>query len=230
MKLPLLTLASSAALLLASIAPAQQVFGGPGERGDSTVFVFTDAGPAAAASIVYGQPMWKDSYADFDAMVAQYKGTSQRLGKDWWTTFSTATAIEINGTMVPAGSYFLGIHIDKEANFHVLAFDASHAMQNKWMPWDKEKWTGGIKIPMTLEKDSLKSAPAQKMVMALSAQKDMTGGFAIHWGPHALTAKVNYSPKASMTEASADKMDHDKNKKGDHKGEHDSKRVRELKD
>ena len=186
MKTALLALTLSAACFTADATA--QLYNFPSERVASTVLMFGENGPAVAASVTHGQPEWK---AEYENQLDKLKGTKARLGKDWWTTLSTATDMEIGGVKLKAGVYFLGLELDKEGKFHLLAIDSAMAMKKKMMPWSSDNWAGETRIPLTFNKGGLEKS-VDKMKIALSGKEDMTGGFAIHWGTHELAAKVKF--------------------------------------
>lgn len=214
--------ASLAALLLAPLTTAQ-VFGGAGqERTAATYFLFEGNGPTHAVNVTYGAPKWK---AEYDQMLEQLKGKKARLGKDWWSTLTTASNLEIGGTIVPAGSYVLGIACDADGGFHLLAIDSTKAMKHKWMPWEGAKWKGEISIPLNLHKDSLEdSVEEMEMALVIDQKSPHTGSFSLKWGKHELKADVKLGAKNTV-EAGHDGKDGDHDEKGDKdkKGEHGKK-------
>lgn len=190
MQFPRLLTAAFAALCCTIPLFAQKAYGGPDpDRKASTMFVFGDDFHAyAGASISYSQPQWNDKYND---MLPTLKGKNARLGKNWWTSLDTIGAMEIAGTKIEAGSYFLGLHVDQDGNFHLLLLDAKKAMQGGVLPFHTDNLKADAKAPLTLAKDSL-PATVEKMEIEISADKNdpSTGRFAIRWGKHELSAKV----------------------------------------
>jgi hypothetical protein len=196
MRLPILS-AAFAALCLALPTAAQangqiQIFGGDGDRAATTQILF-GADVMAGMSITYGQPAWSDSY---DAMLEKIKGRLNRLGKDWWTTFTTSAAVEIGGVKVPAGAYVVGLDCDKDGKFSLALHEATSAMKAGATPWpiDKEgtmNWKPEILVPLTLNKGTAAESVA-KMTMTLVANaKDLKQGtFTLAWGKHTLTAPL----------------------------------------
>ena len=112
-RIPLL----AAALLgtaLFSAAPAQvQAFGDNFPRMSTRLLYFGETGPLGQICIQYGQPEWK---AEYDQMLTAARGTSQRLGRDFWTSLDTDMDLTIGGTKVPAGQWYLGLRIDEEGS------------------------------------------------------------------------------------------------------------------
>lgn len=208
MRIPAPTCAAliACAFFGSSLAAQRVINASENDRHASNIIMFSESGVTAFIAITYSSPTWQDAY---DAQLPQMRGKDHRLGKNWWTAFDTTVPLEIGGTKVPAGSYFLGLRCDKDGNFHVLAFDSKQAMKNKLMPFDTEAWQGGIAIPMKFAKDSLDETQ-QKMLIEIKADKDnpSEGNFAIRWGTHELSAPVKLMLSGAK-DAAADK-DQDK--------------------
>lgn len=197
----LLRIAALAAFLsfTPSLKAQIQVFGGPDpDRRGSSVFLFSDAMTVGAA-ISYSGPVWKD---DYNQMLDKLRDKNLRLGKNWWTSLDTSIAMEIGGKRLEAGAYFLGLHCDKDGNFHLMVFGASEAMKQGLMPFAADDWKGGVMIPLALHKDSLKE-PAKTMVLAIEVDKQnpSNGTFSMHWGPHGLDAAVKFVLPEAKKEA-----------------------------
>jgi hypothetical protein len=201
---PRLCAAALAAGAFLTSAPAQlQVFGGVDkERRSSTVIMFDRSSPGAmaGASISFSAPQWKPEYDDFDAMLDKYKmkGNNLRLGKNWWTSLDTTMALEIAGTKVDAGAYHVGLHCDKDGNFHLLLLDAGESAKNGWVPFGNfGAWKAAYRIPLELKKDTLEES-RERMEIELTAdpKNPTSGGFAIRWGKHELAAPVKFTVPA----------------------------------
>jgi hypothetical protein len=219
MRLPILS-AALAALCFALPATAQkvQVFGGTGMRANSSLILFGD-GIMAGLSVTHGQPTWHDEYT---GMLSKLKGKTNRLGKDLWTTFMTSIPVTIGGAHVPAGSYVVGLHCDKEGNFALALLDASKAMKAGAMPFGPQNWKADVLTPLKLNKDvSKESVALMAMTLASNESDPMSGTFTLAWGPHTLTAEMKMMP-AKKTEGHGD---HDKahGEHGKEHAEHDKK-------
>lgn len=200
--------ATLAALTFVPALQAQQVFGGPDpDRKASTVFVFNDSFEAlAGVSISYSQPNWQDSY---NGMLEKLKGNYTRLGKNWWTTFDTVGTLEIGGTKIEAGSYYLGLAVGQDGAFSLLLFDSKQAMKTGLLPFTTALFRGEAKAetkaPLTLAKDSLKEVVVKMEIEIAADKKDpATGKFSIRWGKHELSAPVTFQIP-NVKDASADK-------------------------
>lgn len=201
--------ATVAALTIITALPSQQVVGGPDpDRKASNVFVFTDDFQAlAGVSISYSAPGWQDSY---NGMLEQLAGNYTRLGKNWWTTFDTVGAIEIGGTKIEAGSYYLGLAVGPDGAFSLLLFDSMQAMKAGLLPFTTALYTGaakaGVKAPLLFAKDSLKEVVV-KMEIEIAADKQdpTTGRFSIRWGKHELSAPVKFQLAAAKGAEAAKK-------------------------
>lgn len=192
-------------LLLASIvlcalsAPSQQPKkgieaegGDPDDRGSARVLYWNDAANAAAGqfAINYGRPVWKPVYEDkakFDSMT---KGKVWRLGSNFWTTLDTDLPIEISGTRVPVGSYYLGLKRSADGGHWSLAFiDIAPARRIHLDAFQIQKAHVSFEAPMTVDKSDAK---ADKLTITLSYPKDNIKNVTmkVAWGTLALSAPV----------------------------------------
>jgi hypothetical protein len=189
------------ALILAALPfaalPAQQAHSGPDpDRKTSTVHVGDDrVGTLVAAAISYAPANWQDSYDD---VLKQGEASNYtRIGKGWWTTLDTVGAIEIGGTRLEAGSYYLGLAVDKSGAFVLLVFDSMQTMKAGLLPATTALYRGEGKpvarVPLTLAKDARKEVVVQMEIEISIDKKDLTTGrFAIRWGRHELSAPVKF--------------------------------------
>ena len=188
MRLPFIS-AALAAICLALPASAQdvRVFGGNGQRANSSLILF-GKDLMAGITITHGQPVWKDEYT---GQLDRLKGKTHRLGKDLWTTFLTSVPVEIGGSKIAAGSYCVGLHCDEKGNFALAMIDTTKAMKKGLMPFAPHTWKPDAIAPLELNKDIAEKS-VEKMTMTLAASKEdpMTGTFTIAWGPHTLTAPL----------------------------------------
>jgi len=188
MRFPILSAALAALCLsLPTVAQDVQVFGGQSTRACSTVVLFGEK-VMAGVTVTHGSPVWKDEY---DGMLDKLKGKLNRLGKDMWTTFMNSCDVEIGGVKVPAGSYVVGLHCDKDGKFALAFLDATKAMKAGTMPFGPQTWTPDVVAPLTLNKDAAKES-VKEMAMTLKADaKDLTkGSITLAWGKHTLTADM----------------------------------------
>lgn len=188
MRFPLLSsLAATVLFALPATAQKVQVFGGKQERAATTAVLFGD-NIMAGMSIVYGQPMWK---AEYDQMLDKLKGKTNRLGKDWWTTFTTSIDIDLGGTKIGAGSYVLGIRCDAEGKFHLVGMEATGAMKKGLTPFGPQEWKPDFAVPLELHKGA-NEASVEKLEMELKvdAEDPTKGMFTMSWGKHKLTAPL----------------------------------------
>jgi hypothetical protein len=213
MRLPILS-AALAAICLSLPATAQkvQVFGGNGMRANSSLILF-GAELMAGITVTHGQPQWNDDYTE---MLDKLKGRTNRLGKDLWTTFMTSVPVSIGGAAVPAGSYVVGLHCDKQGNFSLAMLDAAKAMKKGAMPFGPQNWKADVMTPLKLNKNISKESVA-KMTMTLASDKKdpMSGTFTLAWGPHTLTSALKIMPKMK-----AEKPDGEHGSSREGRGEH----------
>ncbi len=161
-----------------------QAFGGSAPRMAATR-IFFDKGPVGMVCVQYGQGTWKPEY---DGMLGTLKGKAARLGKDFWTTFNTSIPLTVGETKVEAGSYYLGIKVDAEGNFHLLVMKAETADKAGWAPWTSDAWKADYTLAMKHGKSD-KDAIVEKMTMDLDvdAKDPAQMTFKISWGSHVLT-------------------------------------------
>ena len=213
MRFPLGVAALAATALLTASVPAQQLrtFGGTDpERKASTVFLAIVKGEESfdmkgGAAINYSPPTWQDSYdAQLDS--GKFNNTNQRLGKNWWTSFDTYSPLEFGGTKIPAGAYYLGIHVDQGGKFQLLFLDPKTVLTSGWVPFMATPWKTELKAPLTFAKNSLPEA-VEKMEIAITAdQKNPTNGkFSIKWGKHELSAEVKFMVEGAKDAAAPKK-------------------------
>ncbi|HEX6813199.1 MAG TPA: hypothetical protein VF384_16365 [Planctomycetota bacterium] len=186
-----------AALTFVPALQAQQVSGGPDpERKASTFFISNDSHETLAGVFIsYSPAEWQESYNDMLATLAGSNYT--RLGKGWWTSFETVGTVEIGGTKIEAGSYFLGLAVDKDGAFSLLVFDSKHTLKAGLLPSTTALYTGEArpetKAPLTLAKDSLKEHVVKLEVEIAADKKDPASGrFSIRWGKHELSAPLKF--------------------------------------
>jgi hypothetical protein len=135
------------------------------------------------------------AFAAPTGMLDKLKGKMNRLGKDWFTTLITSSELEIGGTKLPAGSYIVGLHCDKDGKFALGFLCSTKAMKDGVNP--AAEWKPEMTAPLTLNKGVAKEAVSM-MAMTLSAEKEGggKGTFTLAWGTHTLTAPVMlHAPK-----------------------------------
>lgn len=216
MRFPILsTLFTALTLALPATAQKAQVFGGTGQRANSTQILFGE-NLVGGISVDHGQPMWK---AEYDSMVDKLKGRLNRLGSNWWTTFATSFDLEIGGAKVPAGTYFLGLDCDKDGKFGLAFLDAKKGMKHGAMPFPMDNkgamnWKPDFVCPIELHKDAA-AAVVEKMTMTIKVDgNDLTGTFTIAWGKHELVGKVAVKPAKAEKEEDEDGDEEHEHKEG----------------
>lgn len=179
-------------LALPATAQKVQVFGGNADRAATTQVLF-GANVMAGMSITYGQPQWHDHY---DGMLEKLKGKLLRLGKDWWTTFTTSADVEIGGVKLAAGAYLLGLSCDKDGKFALAVLEASKGLKAGAAPWPLDdagamNWKPDHLIPLTLHQGEAKES-VEKLTITLKANADdlAKGSLTLAWGKHTLTASL----------------------------------------
>ena len=161
-----------------------KAFGSTAERMAATRLFFTEKlelkGMVCAQ---YGQPQWKDEY---DQKLESLKGKQLRLGKDFWTTLNTSVALDFGGTVVPAGSYYLGLKCDAEGNFSLLVLRAEAADKAGWGPFAPNAWKPDFTVAM---KRTATDTSVDKLRIDLdSDEKEPTHlTLSVSWGKHKLS-------------------------------------------
>ena len=177
------------------VSPAQQVTGGHDADRQATSLVVSSEQfeTLAAVSISWGAAPWRDGY---DATIDVLRGSHySRLGNGWWTTFDTIGAVEIGGTRIEAGSWYLGLAVDAEGAFRLLIYDSKEVMKARLLPGTTALYTGAAQpvasAPLSFARDLLQE-PAAALAIAITAdpKAPTTGQLAIRWGKHELSAPV----------------------------------------
>lgn len=176
----------------ASQDPQQQLEANVERRASTLVVSSPEEGLRAAVAVGYAPSVWRDAY---DAQLGQLEGTYTRLGTGWWTTFDTASAIELGGVRIAPGSYFLGLRVGPSAAFSLLLFDSTKAMQAHLLPATSALYRGDAKpeyaVPMTFSRGALADAATRLAIELTGSATDRTSArLSIRWGKHELSAPV----------------------------------------
>jgi len=197
MRFPTLAVLALASLASTAAAQVQAMNNTDTGRKNSICILFEPGGehnfnPKGAVAINYSQPDWKDEYTKaLDS--GKFNNSNQRLGKNWWTSFDTTMALEIGGTKIAPGAYFLGLHIDEAGKPQLMFIDAAAANKSGWAPFMATPWKAEFTAPLTLAKNSLKETVSQMEITITADQKNpSTGKFSIKWGKHELSADVKF--------------------------------------
>jgi hypothetical protein len=125
---------------------------------------------------------------------AMLKGKLLRLGKDWWTTFTTGADLEIGGKPLAAGSYLLALSCDADGKFALAVLDAAKGMKGGALPWPdrsgKRNWEPDLLIPLEHSKDAANRSDKLTIALLANGEDLQNGKLQLHWGPHQLTAKL----------------------------------------
>lgn len=172
--------------------PLQQLEANVERRGSTLVVSSPEEGLRAAVAVGYAPAVWRDAY---DAQLGQLEGAYTRLGTGWWTTFDTASAIELGGVRIAPGSYFLALRGGPGAAFSLLLFDGTKAMQAHLLPATTALYRGDAKpeytVPMTFARGTLAAAAARLEIELTGSAADRTSArLSIRWGKHELSAPL----------------------------------------
>jgi hypothetical protein len=187
---------------LASVAAAQEqkparptivAFGSDSpERGTTRVGYWNtkkQMGPGQFA-IDYGRPVWKKEYEDTAKFDQMTKGHVYRLGSNFWTTLDSDMALNIGGTMVPAGLWYLGLARSADgATWSLVFIDPMKARAEHIDASEIDRATVAYKAPMTIEQATeSKDKLTIDLVFKRANPKDVT--LRIGWGKLQLSAPV----------------------------------------
>jgi hypothetical protein len=196
MRFPTLAVLALASLATTAAAQVQAMNNTDTGRKNSICILFEPGGehnfnPKGAVAINYSQPDWKDEYTKaLDS--GKYNNSNLRLGKNWWTSFDTTLPLEIGGTKIAPGAYYLGLHIDEAGKPQLMFIDAMAANKSGWAPYFSTPWKAEFTAPLTLAKNSLKETVNQMEITITANQNPSTGRFSIKWGKHELSADVKF--------------------------------------
>ena len=145
---------------------------------------------AGQFAIDYGRPVWKKDYEDTAKFDAMTKGKVYRLGSNFWTTLDSDMPLNIAGTTVPAGLWYLGLARSADgATWSLVFIDPMKARAEHIDASEINRATVAYKAPMTLEQAT---EPKDKLTIDLvfkrANPKDVT--LRIGWGKLQLSAPV----------------------------------------
>jgi hypothetical protein len=185
--------AGTVALALSFAAQAQvQVFGGTEERQCARVFYYSQSDKGfqthGQLSIDYGAPTWKKEY-EKEEMMKKVQGKRWRFGTGPWTCLDTNVALDIGGTHLAPGSYYLVLEIVGDGKINLIVLDPAKVREKKLDASAASATTEGTSIPMKWEKG--KDA-VEKLSIELHADESAPQNVTleVRWGPHMLTADI----------------------------------------
>ena len=192
---PVIASALLVSLLSGSIA-AQDLknFGGPATRAEASMFIGDMTGGKfngvfGAVAISYGQPEWKESWTA-QAIDAQTKGKTFRLGKDNWATLDNSCPVTIGDTTIPAGIWYLAAARSKDgAAWSLVVIDPAKAKAAGAWPFQSEMAPHAYEARLT---HAATTDTVQKLTIAFEPKADNStqGTLSITWGNQKLTAPV----------------------------------------
>ncbi len=180
-----------AAMLLGTVllspAPTQvQTFGGSFPRMSTRILYFGETAPLGQICIQFGQPDWKPEY---DRMLTEATSTTQRLGRDFWTSLDTDLDLTIGGTEVPAGQWYLGLSIGEDGKLSLMVMEAAAVRAQKGDAFMSSQFQAKINAPL---KHSRTEKQVDKLTIFLATEGRQLGqaDLEITWGTHKMTAAV----------------------------------------
>ena len=190
-------------ILIASTGFAQQqrpniiAFGSDSpERGTTRVGYWNRAKNQGTGqfAIDHGRPIWKKEYEDVATFDKMTKGSTWRLGENFWTTLDTDMPLKIGGQNVPVGAWYLGVERSADgAQWNLVFIDPAKARGAHVDASEIQRAPVAFKAPLKFERVT---ESAQRLVINLefkqAAIRDVT--LRIRWGGLQLTAPVEVPP------------------------------------
>ena len=145
---------------------------------------------AGQFAIDYGRPVWKKDYEDTAKFDAMTKGNVYRLGSNFWTTLDSDMPLNIAGTQIPAGLWYLGLQRSPDgASWSLVFIDPMKARAEHVDASEINRAPIAYKAPMTLEQATeSKDKLTIDLVFKRANPKDVT--LRIGWGKLQLSAPV----------------------------------------
>jgi len=145
---------------------------------------------AGQFAIDYGRPVWKKDYEDTAKFDAMTKGNVYRLGSNFWTTLDSDMPLNIAGTQIPAGLWYLGLHRSQDGATWTLVFiDPMKARAEHVDASEISRAPIAYKAAMTLEQATeSKDKLTIDLVFKRANPKNVT--LRIGWGKLQLSAPV----------------------------------------
>jgi Protein of unknown function (DUF2911) len=145
---------------------------------------------AGQFAIDYGRPVWKKDYEDTAKFEAMTKGHVYRLGSNFWTTLDSDMPLNIAGTQIPAGLWYLGLQRSADGAVWSLVFiDPMKARAEHIDASEINRAPIAYKAMMTIEPATeMKDKLTIDLVFQRPTPKDVT--LRIGWGKLQLSAPV----------------------------------------
>jgi hypothetical protein len=145
-------------------------------------------------AIDHGRPIWKKEYEDAGAFDKMTKGSTWRLGENFWTTFDTDIPLKVGGQSIPIGAWYLGVERSADgAQWNLVFIDPAKARAAHVDASEIQRAPVSFKAPLKFERVN---EVAQRLVIGLEfkqqAIRDVT--LRIRWGQFQLTAPVEVPP------------------------------------
>lgn len=152
---------------------------------------------AGQFAIDYGRPVWRKEYEDsanFDKMT---RGKVYRLGSNFWTTLDSDMPLTIAGQMIPAGSWYLGLHRSEDGTtWSLVLIDPAKARAAHVDASEIERAPIAYKMPMTTDPSGeMKEKLTIDLVFQKGDLKNVT--LKIGWGKIQLSAPIQVPVQAS---------------------------------
>lgn len=156
------------------------------ERKSVRIALFGQGSSPGQVALDFGPVKWNEAYAG-KINAPEFQAKKWRFGKDFWTTLDTSIDLELAGTAVPAGYYYLTL--EKRGEDFILALhDAAATRKLKLDGAVAHMLKGGIEVKLQHSTGEV----ANELDIALRMEKDSmdTGGLVVRFGPHVLNAPL----------------------------------------
>lgn len=154
-------------------------------RRGSRMYRFGDAGVVQAA-IDHSLPEWNSSR---DEQLGTIKpGMRWRLGSDFWCNLDTHAALDIGGTTVEPGQYYLVLERGEENSWSLVLLDADKVRAKKLDAFQAGTETSGHGIVIAMESKS-EAENTEKLTVGFVTDDDVTT-LVVAWGPHRMSVPV----------------------------------------
>lgn len=162
-------------------------------RGAARIFYWFGDGSAGQLVVDHGRPSWNPQFQRFLDEPADRRW---RFGENFWTTLDTNIPIEIGGSELDVGLYYLVLENSVDHGLRILALDPDEVRRRRLDAYEANETDGGIAIPLSVEKAS-GTRPAQRLAIDLVVDRTAKNRATLHvrFGQNHLTAPVMMKPE-----------------------------------
>lgn len=166
-----------------SKAAPLQTFAVAKQRQSSRVLFWRGQGSPGQVLVQYGTPRWNPAMAG-QIESGKAKGKRWRMGQDFWTTLDTNIDLEVAGTRIAAGYYYLAMQQSGEGDFQLVVLDPAEVRKAKLDAYQVAQTAGGTLATLELTQDA---EVAETLRITLDAE-GQEGQLTVAFGPFRATA------------------------------------------